>query len=356
MEEHNHTRHTDTNPSQTPEEILAVDAKYLVLKAREALKATGIDNASNDEVVAAIKILVGAHREDFNKVLQDTKQTLEGAVTAELYTEEEQERLAQARSREGARSQYEGFIDGLQLSKPDALKLKEMMSDSNYVNAVETAKEMKASKIPTYEQIVAELVTFPPERLKDICAEMERPKLQIVSDQNFDGNIGAMDENKHYTSADGQSQEDAYVYRGSDSPYNKLAKPGKVKVSIVDGVARPKQLTGVSTRLGERRDHLTEKFATKNMSHIDQNEMATLIQQSLREARSANDNNLIVDNWEDGTGTVTFINPGGLTKSALVACSVFILSFYRQAYFVARNPYRESDLARGRASVQVLEI
>lgn len=333
----------------SPEALLAYDADNLVAKARESLQsAQEASPVSREQLLERVEVIVSIHRKDFNEALI-------GAINAKLDNEEQQARLQQAQSREGSRSQYEAFIDGLNLSAPDSGKLKEMMSEANYVNAVETAKEMKASKIPTYERIVQELMTFSPERLKDICEIMERPKLQIVSDQTFDENIEAMDENKRYTSADGRPQEDAYVYRGSGSPYNGLSKPGKVKVSTVDGVARPKQLTGVSTRLGKRRNHLTETFAAKNMSHIAQNEMATLIQQSLREAKLANDNSLIVDNWEDGNGTVTFINPEGLTESTLVACADFNSNF-RQARFAAYNPYFEGEGARGRASVQILEI
>src|SRR3989338_8560800 len=80
---------------------LAYDAENLVAKARESLKETGIDNASNDQVLAAIRLLVGGHRKDFNKALPNTDQTLEGAVTSKLYTEEEQAHLAQVRARDG---------------------------------------------------------------------------------------------------------------------------------------------------------------------------------------------------------------------------------------------------------------
>ncbi len=339
---------------------LAFDAKNLVTKARESLKETGIDNASSDQVVAAIKLIVGSHRKDFNKALPDTEQTLEGAITSNLYTEEEQAKFAQVKSREGVRSQYEAFIDDAKLPESDALKLKEMMSEANYRNAVETAEEMKASKIPTYEQITAELMTYTPERLRDICAEMEKPKLQIISDQSFDDNIAAMNDNKHYTAADCQPQKDAFAYKGSDSPYNKLVKPGKVKAKIIDGVIHPKQLEGVSTRLGERRTHLIKKFEAKKMRLADHAEMQTLIQQSLREANATGDNSLIVDNWEKWAkenipGTITILDPNTLTKSTLVAWSDFC-SDLRQALFDANYPGDGAGHARGRASVQVLEI
>lgn len=339
---------------------LAFDAASLVEKARESLRETGIENASNDQVIAAIKLIVGSHRKDFNKALPDTEQTLEGAVSSKLYTEEEQARLAQAKSREGVRAQYETFIDDSELPESDALKLKEMMSEANYQLAVESAKELKASKIPTYEQIARQIMTYTPERLKDICAMMEKPEIVIESDQSFADNIVAMDENRHYTAADGQPQESAYVNNESISPYRNLKKPGKVKASIVDGVVHPKELTGVSSRLDERRDHLTATYAAKKMKHISPNGKAALLQQSLKRAEAAGDNSLIVDNWEKWAkenipGTITFIEPLELTDSALVAYSVFDSSD-RRARFVAGYPNVESAGARGRASVQVLEI
>lgn len=339
---------------------LAFDAKNLIDKARESLKETGIDNATKEQVVSAIKLIVGSHRKDFNKAIQGIDQTLEGAVTSKLYTEEDQARLARARSLEGVRAKYETFIDGLGLSVADTLKLKEMMSEANYVIAVETAQELKASKIPTYEQIATELMNYAPERLRDICEMMEKPELVIESDQSFDDNVQAMDENKHYTAADGKPQEDSYVNGESNSPYRNLNKPGKVKVSIVDGVVHPKQLKGVSTRLGARRDHLTAKYAAKEMKHISPNGNAALLQQSMKRAKAVGDNSLIVDNWEKWKtenipGTITFIEPSKLTKSTIVACSYFD-SGTRRAHFHANDPHDELGFARGRASVQVLEI
>ncbi|MDD3861946.1 MAG: hypothetical protein PHP74_03615 [Candidatus Gracilibacteria bacterium] len=273
---------------------------------------------------------------------------------------DQQTYLQQAQANEGSRSKYETFIDGLNLSEPETAKLKEMMSEENYVEAVETAKEMKASKIPTYEQIVEQLMTFSPEKLKDICEEMEKPELVIESDQSFDDNISAMNANKYYTSADGKPQNDAFVNSESNSPYRNLDKPGKVKVSIVDGVVHPEQLEGVSTKLGKRRDYLTKKFEAKGMKHISPKGMGALLQKSLRKAKAKNDNSLIVDNWEkwvsnNERGTVTFIDPNELTKSTLVAFASFD-SDSRQACFVVYDPAGEAGSARGRASVQVLEI
>ncbi|MBI5754576.1 hypothetical protein HZA40_05580 [Candidatus Peregrinibacteria bacterium] len=344
----------------SPEAKLAYDAKTLVVKARESLKEMGIENASNEQVVAAIKLIVGSHRKDFNKALPDTEQTLEAAVISKLYTKEEQARLAQAKAREGVRAKYETFIDGAKLTRSDVLKLKEMMSEVNYMLAVETARELKASKIPSYEQIVTELMTYTPARLRDICTMMEKPELVIESDQSFHDIVQAMDENSHYTAADGQLQDNTYVYGESNSPYRNLNKPGKVKASIVDGVVYPKQLERVFTRLGERRNHLTAKYADKEMKHISAKGQASLLQQSMKRAQAASDNSLIVDNWEklakeNITGTITLLDPSELTESAFVAYSLFS-SFYRQANFNASNPNFEDVYARGRASVQVLEI
>jgi len=334
---------------------LAYDAENLITKAKESLQPPDqkASPTSREQILERVEVIVSVHRKDYNEALI-------GAVNAKLDNEEQQDRLQQAQSREDSRSQYEAFIDGLKLSDSDTAKLKEMMSEANYVDAVETAKEMKASKIPTYEQIVAELMTFSPERLKDICEIMEKPELVIESDQSFNANISAMDANKHYTAADGRPQNNTYVDSESRSPYRNLDNPGKVKVSIVDGVVHPKQLTGVSTRLDERRDHLTAKFAAKSMKHISPKGMAAILQKSLRKAKVANDNSLVVDNWEkwisdNEPGTVTFVDPSELTESTLVAYA-FFFSFNRRALFFAAGPFDGRDTARGRASVQVLEI
>lgn len=253
-------------------------------------------------------------------------------------------------------SKYQEFIDALDLSDEDKEKFKEMMSPVNYKKAVETAKEMDPKcRIPAKSQIIDELMTYKVERLQDICEMMEQPTLLIVSDTSFDEKVSAMDGHKHYTSQNGRSQQNAYVYKGSDSPYNNAPKIKRVRVSIVDGVVRPEQLAGVSTRIGERREYLTQKFAAKKMRYIDKDEMATLFQQSLREAEQTGDNNKIVDNWESGSGTVTLLDPNSLTKSSGVACACFG-SYSRQVSFNDLHPDNVSGYARGRASVQVLEL
>lgn len=318
------------------------DAENLIEKARGSLQAAGVESASRAQVLQAIQIIVGVHRKDYNGALNEAIQT----QLASLDSAQEQEAV----------TKYEQYIDALELSPPDKAKLIEMMSRANYANAVATAVEMKASRIPTYDQIANALMVRTLQSLKDICELMEQPKLDIVSDKGFDESVTAMDENKHYTSAGGEDQNDAYVHRGSDSPYKNLTKQSdKVVVSVVDGKVRPKQLNGVSKKLAERRDFLTAKFQAKAMRHINEKEMATLIQQSLREAEAAKDNSLIVDNWEDGDGTVTFLDPQSLTESTLVAYALFY-SNYRQARFNALDSRVVYGYARGRAAVQVLEI
>jgi|GEM_PF-2467709 len=358
--EHQHTRKEFADDEAGKQEKLDFDAENLVAKAKDALKETGVAEPKNEQIMAAVNFIVGAHRKDLNTAVEGTDQTLAKTIEANLYSKEERAKLEQTRAREGVRAEYETFIDDSKLSEADALKLKEMMSEENYQLAVDAAKELKAIKIPTFEQIARELMTYTPERLKEICVIMEKPEIVIESDQSFTDTINEADENKHYTAADGKPQENTYVNSESNSPYRNLKKPGKVKIKITDGVVHPKQLDGVSTRLGERRDHLTAKYSAKNMTHISPNGMAALRQQSLIRAQKANDKSLIVDNWEEWVtknipGTVTFIDPSELTESTLVAYSVFYSDF-RRAFFYANLPDVEHVRARGRASMQVLEI
>lgn len=250
----------------------------------------------------------------------------------------------------------EAFIDQLALSEEAREKLKNMMTPEEYGSAVKTYYEMGGTRVPpTRDQIAAELMTWSLERLRDECDMREKPTILIVPGFSFDKGIEEMNIHKHYENAGG-GQNDAYVYSESDSPYVDAPKPKKGRVTITDGVVHPKQLTGVSTKLGERRNHLTQKFAEKRgMRHIDGVEMETLFQKSLLEAKAAGNNDLIVDNWESGDGTATFVNPQSLTKSELVACAVFD-SAGRRVSFNADFPDHEYVILRGRASVQVMEF
>ncbi len=334
---------------------LANDAENLIEKARGSLQTTGVESASRAQILQAVQIIVATHRNDYNKAVEGCDQTLAEAVNGKLGIEQQEALSDEAKSIEGVIVRYEQFINGLELSKLDKAKLIEMMKPLKYANAVATAQEMKASKIPTYDQIATELMADP-ERLKNICELMEEPKLDIVSNIGFDESVIAMNDTKHYTSANGKTQENAYVYRGLDSPYNNLTTQfDKVVVSVVDGKPRKSQLQGVSTKLGARRDYLTAKYKAKGMRLTNEREEATLTQQSLREAEAAGDNSLIVDHWEDGAGTVTLLDPESLTDSTLVACAVFD-SDDRRARFNAFDSRYENAYARGRAAVQVLEI
>jgi|GEM_PF-4971075 len=252
-------------------------------------------------------------------------------------------------------AKYQEFIEGMGLSDKDTKKLKEMVSDANYQKAVEAAKELKASRIPTKAQILTELMKWKPEQLKDICEMQELPRVVIESDKSFDDQVAGMDAHKHYTAQNGKPQEDAYVYEGEKSPYRNISKSQKVKISITDGVVHPAQLKGVSTGLGARRKYLAEKYAEKKMKHASKGAMAALTQMSLLEAKETGDNNKIIDNWESGDGTATILDPDTLTESALVACSYFF-SDLRRVVFSANSPELADGDVRGRASVQVLEI
>jgi hypothetical protein len=256
---------------------------------------------------------------------------------------------------------YEKFVNRLILSSDIeentrfCEKLKEMVSEYNYNKAVKVAKELKASRIPTREQILAQLMKWTPEQFKNVCETQESPRVVIESDKSFDEQVAAMDAHKHYTSTDGDTQEIAYVYRKSDSPFINIPKSQKVKISITDGVVHPAQLNSVSTRLGGRRKYLAEKYAKKGMKSASHGAMTALYQMSLMEAREIGDNCKIIDNWESGAGTVTILDQETLTESALVAFSSFV-SDAPQVGFFARDPGFDVEVARGRASVLVLEI
>lgn len=250
-----------------------------------------------------------------------------------------------------AGSKYETFINGLNLSEEDAKKLKEMVSDEKYQKAVIAAQELHPTcVIPSKAQILAELMIWSPNKLSEICKMQAKPRVVIETNNSFDEQVAGMNEHKHY-----ENQYDAYINRDTDSPYLNAPKSKKVVVSITDGEVHPPQLKGVSAKLGERRAHVTKEYAKKGHKLPSKGAMAALYQMSLKEAEESGDNSQIIDNWETDNGTITLLDPSTLTKSALVAYSNF-LSRNLQVEFIADIPDLEGDRARGRASVQVLEL
>lgn len=320
---------------KSPEEKLEYDADNLIAFAKRIL---------GKNKVSVRDALDLATRED------DDLEALQKAIAIRLKANPAANKI------EVASSKYEIFIDGLNLSDADKEKLKEMVSDANYQKAVEAAQELDSGcKIPSKAQILEELMKWSPEKLKGICELQAKPRVVIETNNRFDEQVNCMNTNKYYTAQNGEPQDDAYVNKMTNSPYLNAPKPKNVVVSITDGEVHPPQLKGVSFRLEERRVHLTSEYAKKGHKLPSQSAMAALYQMSLKEAAKSGNWSQIIDNWENDNGTVTLLDPRTLTKSTLVAFSDFN-SYARRVVFFAYDPDREFDFARGRASVQVLEL
>ncbi len=234
-------------------------------------------------------------------------------------------------------------IGELDVRKEHKEKLRTMLSPQSYDRAVTAAREVGAKgELPTLGRIVAQLKTFTPEKLRDICEMMEKPTLLIVPANSFEEKIVVMD---NYS-----------VDTMHAAPYFNAPKLKKSKVSIVDGTLHPRQLEGVSKRMGERSAHLTAKYKAKQMRHIDKDEMATLFQQSLIEAKEKNDKSQVVDNRTfDDDGTATIIDPNSLKKSQAVAFAYYLSNFHR-IHFSLTDTTEECDYLRGRATMQLFEF
>ena len=250
-------------------------------------------------------------------------------------------------------AKWNGYLNSLNLSNSAMKKLQAMMSPASYRGALETAKDLDSTGLfPPKAQIVQELMKYPPERLNAICDMMEQPTLLIVPVNGFDEKITAMNEHRHFINARGKRQKNVDVY---GSCYKNAPKMKKGKVSIVEAIVHPEQPANIPDQLATRREYYTQKFATAKMRHIDKDEMAALFQKSLREARKANDESLIVDTRVDGNGTSTFIDPESLIKSSLVAYANFDLNENRIGFYEHCTTCGALDL-RGRAAIEVLEF
>jgi len=232
-------------------------------------------------------------------------------------------------------------------------KLFELVSMESFNLALAAAKELDPKlQLPddARVQIIEKIIQLSPERVQEICGEMQKPTLIIIPANTFEKKIKQMNKNTHY-----ENQNGAYVADGSDEPFRKVVTIDKVRVCIVEGIPHPKQQEDAPLALGKRRIHEIERLASKNMKLAGVHGVATLLQQSLIEAEQTGDNGKIVDNWEDGNETETILNPEELTDSPYVAYARF-LSNLRQARFSYYIPYFEGDNIRGRALVQVLEF
>lgn len=241
-----------------------------------------------------------------------------------------------------------GYDDkSVELSElPEALQ--EALTEERFVLAIKAAKEMDPNiDIPDdlRDRFLAELSNLSPERLQEICDEMQKPTLNIVPANSFEEKIAQMDRNKHY-----DSQNDTYVAQGDDEPYSDVKSPNKVRVCLDDGMPKPKQAEGAPFKLEARRRFEAKRTGDKNMDFVGPHRMASLLQQSLIEAEETGNTSKIVD-FE----TITVLNPTNLTNSKYVAYAN-IDPRYRRADFYSYDPDAGVDSLRGRASVQVLEF
>jgi len=249
--------------------------------------------------------------------------------------------------------QFEKVDTGTVLEEENLAKLLEVVSKEKFNLALAAAIELDPElQLPEYThvRILNEINNLSPERVQEICEEMQKPTLVIIPANSFEGKINQMNKNMHY-----KYQDVAYVADGLDSPFKKVVTIDKVKVCIVEGIAHSKQQEDATLAIGRRREHEIERLAEKNMKLAGAHAVATLLQQSLIESEQTGDNGKIVDNWEEGYGTVTILNPEELADSFFIACASF-LSHSRRASFSYGDPGDGNDFICGRASVQILEF
>ena len=254
---------------------------------------------------------------------------------------------------------YEIFIDGLGFAPLEAKKLKIMVSEEHYQGAVSAAQDLDPNVvIPSKAQICEKLMTWDPQKLREICQMQARPRVVIETANSFEEQVDGMDVHKYYVSKNSARQRNAQIYFGAWSPYlnghAKGSKPKKVMVSITDAVVHPATFSGAPAQLGEKVNYLKKIYAKKGMKFPSRGAMAALYQMSLKEAKESGDNTKILDHWENGEGTLTLLEPRNGKKSYLIACSSFN-SYQRRVEFMVVNPGDERSEACGRASVVVLE-
>ena len=314
------------------------------------------------------KIPKWATKNKWIKVLEARKEKLQGALNVlgdikpamrreiEADIKKIDEKLTEPKEEFGGLSQAEYAkkiykVIGLKDEKEEgegSLRLLEAVSEERFELAVKAAKELDPElKIPENlrDQVLTELSKLSPERVAEICSEMEKPILNIVSPNSFNAKVAQMNKNKH---RDGQN--DVFVAKGYYEPYGNVKSPNKVRVYLDDAMPKPAQKEDAPFALEARRKYELKRTSDKGLDLVGIHRFACLIQQSLIEAEETGDKSKIID-FE----TVTVLNPRSLTDSKYVACAYFGPDS-REVNFTSSGLGNGSDAFRGRASVQVLEF
>lgn len=126
--------------------------------------------------------------------------------------------------------------------------LQEALTTEKFELAVKAAKELDPNlEIPEdlREQILAELRSWGPERLAEICSEMQKPSINIVPANSFEDKVAQMNINKLFM------KDDIYVAEGDDSPYRDVKTVSKLGVFLDDGEPNLSQIKYAPMRFKE---------------------------------------------------------------------------------------------------------
>lgn len=189
--------------------------------------------------------------------------------------------------------EYQEFLDKQDLSRRIRVKLARMMHPRNFLEALSTAEDTDTKfKAPAdaYERTMDSLMDTEQD-LHIIGQEAKEPVILVVSDNAFKEKLRAMNDHKCYTSPLGSQQQDAGVEKEVSRRLNLQAAQQK-RIVVTDGAPAPRMIPGSNIR--EMAEQLSARYAALCMRHIDLDEMAVLLQLSLRAAHVTNDTGVIV--------------------------------------------------------------
>jgi hypothetical protein len=255
----------------------------------------------------------------------------------------------------------EGFLEYAQIVSPEVPKgfeelIKQM--DQSYDEMIDTLKDYKypMDKVPDKKTVQKAIIKLGPEMLKKI-KKFGKPTLLITPAVDLEFMKNKIDENKKYANANGELQNDTYF---DPAPNNALwgLKPGKLKVTIVDGISEMPQLPANVVQMDweHRHKYLTDEYKKQKMEMISSYEYAMLAQRSLKSFEKAkNDPNRTPEDEIIDKNTFTVFNGGHLTDLQKVPSGNFD-SVGRLFRFSWSFPRIQPAYLRSRPSVQVLEI
>ncbi|MDP2642988.1 MAG: hypothetical protein Q8P62_04055 [Candidatus Peregrinibacteria bacterium] len=239
---------------------LAYDTEQLIVTAKESLQVSGVENASGDQILMAIKLIVGAHRKDYNDTLDEA---LRGAIDVNLETDTATSPAVEATDASTTETSpaapatttpSKGPL--ILLSKSPHTSEHKKYLEATIGQALPSVRKAFANariEIPTDSEILQAMTMtnrFTPEQIEALMRNIQVPGLVVLPPemQSFESYVGFLNANKKRRRQDdvftSDSRKKAFSEQDKALIEERKGQPAQYKFGIGEMTQEPQNRQG----------------------------------------------------------------------------------------------------------------